>query len=385
MITYNIALEFTSVKEENNIKLFLARYTEICNEASILLYGRKTYYIKEVHSLCYTKLRQQFPDMPAQAVIRAIREITASYKSIKSNKHKIDKPLIKRNHSIRLDERLYSNMTDKSIKLTNPFSRGRRILVNYVLYNKVIGLFNKYSVCDPLLFIRNNKIYLSVSFNTPELLPENNSVLGVDLGLRRLAVTSDGIAFIDKEYLKQKRKLRYLKRCLQSKGTKSANRKLKKIKNKERNVNKNFNHHLANAILDTDKSIIVLEDLKKIKENTKSQNNRKRTKHNNRMSQVSFYKLKSILAYKAPLLKKRVETVSAYMTSQDDCRALPRGTRKGCRYYTSDNKVFDADWNAAINIRNRYRKSPSPVLPLDGTLQRQAVYQPANRNLELKP
>ena len=41
--------------------------------------------------------------------------------------------------------------------------------------------------------------------------------------------------------------------------------------------------------------------------------------------------------------------------------------RKGCRFYTADGKVFDADWNAAVNICNR--KHPTPFdLPLDGGL-----------------
>ena len=43
------------------------------------------------------------------------------------------------------------------------------------------------------------------------------------------------------------------------------------------------------------------------------------------------------------------------------------GQRKGCRYYSSNGLVYDADWNAAINIRNR-KHSTSSRVPLDGTL-----------------
>ena len=67
---------------------------------------------------------------------------------------------------------------------------------------------------------------------------------------------------------------------------------------------------------------------------------------------------------------KRVETVSPTYTSQMDCRTGNRdGNRKGCRYYCSDGVVFDADWNAAVNIAKR-ANHPSPnALPLDGTLK----------------
>ena len=44
------------------------------------------------------------------------------------------------------------------------------------------------------------------------------------------------------------------------------------------------------------------------------------------------------------------------------------GTRKGCRYYCNDGIVLDADWNAAINIMNRYKHSNSFDLPIDGKL-----------------
>jgi transposase len=74
------------------------------------------------------------------------------------------------------------------------------------------------------------------------------------------------------------------------------------------------------------------------------------------------------LTYKALLKGKRVETVSPSYTSQIDCMTSKRdGQRKGCRYYSSSGVIYDADWNAAINIRNR-KHSTSSRVPLDGTL-----------------
>ena len=65
---------------------------------------------------------------------------------------------------------------------------------------------------------------------------------------------------------------------------------------------------------------------------------------------------------------KRVETVSPSYTSQIDCMTGKRdGQRKGCRYYSSSGIVYDADWNAAINIRNR-KHSTSFITPIDGKL-----------------
>ena len=136
------------------------------------------------------------------------------------------------------------------------------------------------------------------------------------------------------------------------------------------NVSKNFCHHIANEILKQNGSVIIMEDLSKIKQTTsKTKDGFKRKKHNNMISQIPFFLLKQILTYKALLKGKRVETVSPEYTSQEDCRTQSKigCLRKGCRFYTADNLVFDADWNAAINICNRYH----PVsfdFPIDGKL-----------------
>ena len=130
-------------------------------------------------------------------------------------------------------------------------------------------------------------------------------------------------------------------------------------------------HRATNALLrSTDASIIVLEDLTKIKKKTsKTKDGYKRIKHNNMLGQVPFYLFKKILTYKATLVGKQVVSVSPMYTSQTDCRSNKRdGKRLGCRYYCSDGVVFDADYNASVNIAQKSNHPLSNVLPIDGTL-----------------
>ena len=62
-------------------------------------------------------------------------------------------------------------------------------------------------------------------------------------------------------------------------------------------------------------------------------------------------------------------SVSPVNTSQNDCRSGSKsGTRKGCRYYCNDGIVFDADWNASVNIALRADHPTSTPLPIDGRL-----------------
>lgn len=192
------------------------------------------------------------------------------------------------------------------------------------------------------------------------------------MGCRRLITTSNGDAIKSTDYLRQKRKIRYLKRILNSKkkNSHSARTKLKKIKHKEHNYSKQYIEKTVNCILkNSNESNIAIEDLTKIKKKTY----KKYGTHNNRISQIPFYMFKEILTYKATLYGKEVKTVSPAFTSQLDCTTNRRdGKRQGCRYYSVNGNVLDADWNAAINIKNRAENVKHLIsyvkLPLDGSI-----------------
>ena len=338
---------------------------------------------KLLHDNNYHQCRKLFPNCPSQVIIRAKDSVYATYKTIGSNRHNLEESAKQENLSIRLDKRIYTFLPDNKIKLT---TTGKRITCSYQPYEKFTEFFSKHSICDPSLFLKDNEIWLSVSFNVDAPTLIENSCIGVDLGIKRLATTSEGMSIIDKQFLKEKRQLRYLKRQLQSKAkttfSRSAKIKLKMLRRKETNKNRNESHLIANQILKTNSNVIVMEDLTKIKSKNKGK------KFNNKQSQVPYFDLRRILTYKAPLQGKVVVTVNPYYTSQDDHRGLDRGIRKGCRYYASDGLVFDADWNASINIAQKYTQKKGamgvklPVtfsLPIDGKLNLIGkLYQPAN-------
>lgn len=359
-ITYNIKLT-TQPKEEHNLLLkTLLAHQKIWNHISQDTFETKAIDKKIMYDRNYHKCRKLFPEAPSQLIIRAKDSVYAAYKSIKSNKRldSLKGPCEQHNLSIRLDKRLYTFCKNNTIQLTT-IRKGKRISCFYEPYAKFAELFSTYSACDPLVFYKDEQFWLSVSFEVPEPTFVANSCIGVDLGIRRFAVTSEGLSLSDKDFLEQKRRLRYQKRVLQSKLPKtrshSAKSKLKKLKRKERNKNKNLCHHIANKILQTDSNTIILEDLSSLKrKNLKKDNYTKSKSSKNRLSQVPFGMIRDILTYKALLLGKKAKTVNPAYTSQNDHRGRKRGKRKGCRYYASDGVVFDADWNASINIARKY-------------------------------
>lgn len=364
MKTYNVKLIFEKTEDKCRLSATLEAQKLAFNEGAKLFYnpkhpfGSKINGIKELHALFYRKFRDKNPHIPAQIVIRAEHDILSAYRSIKSNKQKITAAPQKKKLSMRLDKHSFSiNLSTNTAKFTVIGKKRDRATAKLSLYPKIKELFLAHKFCDPLVFEKNGEFFLSITFKTPQLPVLSDKAIGVDLGIKRLAAISDGRIIQSKKFNARKRRIRHLKSRLKAKGTKSAKRHLKKIRRREFNQTKSFVHLIANEILSTDASLIVLEDLKKLKRNVSEKNKDKGNfgkRQNNRLAQIPFFQLRTILEYKAQTLGKRVVTVSPYMTSQEDYRGIERGVRQGCRYVASDGKILDADLNAANNIVLKY-------------------------------
>ena len=344
-LTYNTRLVFQNDIDKQKLIQMLESQRVAWNECSKIKFAHVSKNsIVELHAKFYSSFRKSHAQIPSQVVISAEQSVLSTYRSVKSNKQKLDKPPEKKKLSIRLDKRTYSYKNG----VFSIISLEKRVKCQPYIYPKLQELISKYRFCDPLLFVRKNDVWISLTFNVPEVLPQNKLALGVDLGCRVNAATSEGNLYIDRKFNKDKRKLRFNKRKLQSKSkdSKSAKQHLKKLRHKETNKNKNFSHHLANKIIsDTKADTIVLENLKSIKVKKHKYQNK------NRISQVPLYELRRILTYKALLHQKQVITVSPAYTSQIDHRTSKLdGKRIGGRYIGKDNQVLHADVNAACNI-----------------------------------
>ena len=368
--TYNIPLLMDDANATHWYDILVCA-RDAYNKCTRLLLDNKTpLTLKKVHEVCYNVIRAEFPLLSSQMVIKCEQAAASALKSIKSNKHKNAEVPQRKALTMTLDKRLYGLITPEGITLTG-VQKNKRSLIQFNTYPKAQEMLNTYKACDPTIFYRNGKFFLSIPFEVPEKPMQSDMCVGVDLGARMLFVTSEGNAFKDTNYLKKRREIRFLKRKLQEKGTKSAKRHLKKVRSKERNLSKDMCYRASKTLISsTNASIIVLEDLTKIKKNTsRTSDGYKRVKHNNALSQVPFYEIKRILTYKAPLAGKQVETVSPMYTSQMDCRTNNRdGERRGRRYICTDGVVFDSDWNAAVNIGQRSNHPVSSKLPIEGHL-----------------
>jgi putative transposase len=360
MKTYNVKLIFANDDDRSSLIESLTLKQKAFNEISKVRFEmKKCNGIMPLHQRCYKQIRNQFPTLPSQFVIKAEQDVIAKYKTIRANKHKIDEPVTTNKLNIQLDKRIYKWIGNDGLKLT---TCNKRIVVKLALYDKVKDCISKYKLQDPSIVVKNNDIFVSMVFDDSIIFQDNKSNVGIDLGLKRLVSTSEGIIIKGNEFNGHKRKIRWNKRKLQSKKkSHSARTKHKKLRTKETNFSRNYIHNVTNVILKTKSNTIVMEDLSKIKSKSKGR------RFNNRNSQMPYFALRTILTYKASALGKRVVIVNPHYTSQLDYRGLDNGKRKGCRYYGIDGKVLDADLNAANNIGLRYNKhSVSCCKALDG-------------------
>lgn len=362
ILTYSTQLTYENPEDKGKLLKILEAERTLFNFCSNKHFGSKTNSIKELHSKCYAEIRRLYPEVKSQIIIKAENACLSTYRSVKSNKHKLSAPIIKKRLSISLDKRL-QRVRPPYIYIT---TLEKRVKVKPVLYPKLQEMLDSYEFGDLLLFEKNGELWISFFFRVPDVVVKPKLALGVDLGIRRFAATSDGQLFIDKNFNKKKRELRYLKSKLRSRGSKSSKRRLRKLRKTERNRNRELCHQLSNKLLKTTANILVLEDLDCIQ--------LKKKKHayqnKNRISQVGFAEIRRILTYKAGLVDKQVVCVNPAYTSQTDCITGKReGERVGTRFYAKSGLVYDADINAAVNIA---RLSKLPAL-LGNLLSGQAV------------
>jgi len=371
--SYNVKVNFKSLEDKQKIISTLVMQKDAWNICSKHRFGMKNGRIKELHNKSYYDIKSKVSSLPSQYIIKAIRNVISAYKTIKTNQVKLDESACKKSLGCQLDKRLFSWKNKERTKFSITTTQ-KRIECTIEHYAK-LKEFDVDGLIDPSIFVRNNEVYLVLCFKTPEIILEKDkNVVGIDLGIRRIFSTSKGDILKDRVSLKQKRKIRFLKRILVSKknlGSRSARKHLGKLKRKEQNFNKNWTHNVVNKCLtlNKDTTTFVIENLKGIKR-TKGYK-----KQGNMKSQWNPFEFRRILTYKAQTLGKRVVTVPPYLTSQLDHRGLSGGIRQGCRYIASDGVVLDADINAAINILQKYSKHPNSCCKaLDGQVRVNGPY-----------
>lgn len=299
----------------------------------------------------YKDLREKYPTLPSALLQTARDQASDMLKRLKFKTKPFKKPL----GAVRFDVRTMKVFLESGYcKLTTAFGRMRYNFQLPEYYEK----YATWKVKNAQLKIAKNACYLNVQVEQPD--PEltiGDKRLGVDLGINNIAVCSDNTFWGSGHTKAVKDKYQYLRSKLQSKGTRSAKRKLQKLSGRERRFQMDTNHQIANWIVSKPCDVIVLEDLTNIRDG-----NNKSRRFNRKLGKWSFAELRSFVEYKAAAIGKQVIAIDPKYTSQtcSRCGFKHKNNRNGRTFKCkSCGFQIDADLNASRNIATFSRSDRS--------------------------
>ena len=322
------------------------KFNDACNFVSEAAFEKKLYNKVFLQKVVYRDIREKF-NLAAQLAIRVIGKVVETYKSDKTVFHEF-----RDFGSIVYDQRILSfkGMDQVSISTTNGRIRVPVTIGKYgeIPFERIRGQ------CD---LVRKNKLfYLMVAVEFPEepsIEPEN--ITGIDMGIANIAVDSTG-KYYSGDHIKDVREhYADLRSRLQSVGTKSAKRHMKKLSGKESRFVRNTNHVISSEIVHKAKgtsSAIAIEDLSGIRMRTTVRKGN-RYIHNS----WSFHQFRSFIEYKAREAGIPVIVIDPHNTSREcpNCYAITRKNRPERSRFRCISCGLDGETDliASINIRNR--------------------------------
>lgn len=317
----------------------------------------------ELHKATYYALREQHPQLPSQLVCAARVKATEAIKSAFALRKKGKKVSCPNSQSapIRYDARSYGMRLDiNAVSLATV--KGRQI-IEYSLYAHAIEKLTQAVGFDSAdVFERNGVFWLHVVVSLPK--PDKRQaeavatekVIGVDFGICRPAVSSDNRFFGERRWKNIEKRYFRLKRKLQSKGSASAKRHLKKLAKRVSRFRSDCDHVVSRRVVQSvpQGATIVIENLTEIRTGTKQRG----AKQRRAMHQWPFKRLADLLAYKAEEAGCEVVGIDPRHTSQvcSCCGFKHRSNRRSQSQFKCRQCNFElnADLVGSRNIRNKY-------------------------------
>lgn len=353
---------FASPDERRMLFATMERYNAACNAVSPVAFSERLFSNIGLQNRLYRHVRETF-GLSAQMAQLAIRKVAGSYRSTKEaikEQNKVlaalGKPLkslteisFRKHGSICYDARVLSLGRNR----VSIWTLEGRIKLRYIKPDYFPAVA---TVKQTDLVYQDGAFWLYATVETPGIEPADPSgFLGVDLGVVKIATTSDGATFSSDATEKVRQQYGRHKGVLQKAGTKSAKRRLQKISGREHRFKTNTNHVISKRIVcaaQGTKRGIALEDLKGILLRTTVTKGQRERHH-----KWAFYQLRSFIEYKARRVGTRVQVIDGAYTSQQ-CSV--------CGFVHPDNRTSqaafrcracghteNADINAAKNIAAR--------------------------------
>lgn len=337
-----LTLKIKLLPTDEQVNLLLDTLKEanaVCNAISDVAWGKRIFNNFKLHHEVYHAYKATFK-LSSQVLVRCIAKVADAYKLDKKVKREF-----RTLGSIGYDSRI---MTYKPNNIVSLWAIGGRIKIPFVCHNPD---YLPYIKGEADLVYKKGKFYLFQTVDVPEeYIDDVEEFIGVDFGLQTLAYTSDGINH-SAEWLNTYREHRQkVRSSIQSKGTRSSRKLLKRLSGKERTTANLVNHTISKSIVKSAKEQgkgISIEDLTNIRFTSKRRNKKFRTK----LGKWNFSDLRAKLEYKALLNGVKLVVVNPAYSSQTchSCKHIGKRTNKVFKCTNTNCNVgsIDSDYNAS--------------------------------------
>jgi transposase, IS605 OrfB family, central region len=373
----NKTIKIPISSNSNFLKDQASRYAQVFNHVISFGLDNEIYNGVELHHKTYYTFANNKGFLPSQLIVSARTKATETIRGWLTAKKKRDKQILKQQEmiakgkhikrllqpitrpiskgvlAVRYDARSFNiDFKTKTISFSSINSR-QHITFNS---NPYYAQYFTGKVCSAdLCWHKKNKLFffhVVLEFKDP-ISPEPLKVLGVDLGLNNLAVSSDGKFYMKHSVRGHVSKIQGLKSRLQGKGTPSAIRHLKAVSGREHRFRRDVNHCVTKQIVTQAKALgydtIAIEDLKDIRQQTR----RNKKAFIKRLNSWPFDQFREFLTYKALASGIGLSVVDSRYTSQrcSRCGHVYEPQRKGNEFHcVACGYQNHADLNASYNI-----------------------------------
>lgn len=326
---------------------------------------KKTDTKNAVQQLAYDKIRERTTLGSQHTVLACHRaaENIASCKSQQQAGKKVSKPEYG-SPTVTYDSRSLTLFPDEEQVSLTVAGNHQRVRCKLELPGNSDGYQYEYlngeswDTTESTLHFREGEWFLHIGFRKPtsqniNTTTKNGTVLGVDLGIEELAVTSTAQFFSGSELNHRRQEFERTRGNLQQTDSRSARRTLRSLAGREREYVKHVLHRVAkNIVKEACKHScdgIIFEDLSQIRE---------RLPNTGWHAEWAFKRIHKYVEYKAAENSLFVEEVSPENTSIRcaECGSVEQDNRTTRGWFECQKcgNRNHADYNAAKNIASKY-------------------------------